>query len=361
MIKEQVKKDKTRIKPTIRRSDVTRFSDLSDDVFEALCCDLHGRQKGIATCRLFGQKGQADKGVDHIAHREAGDGKDVGQSKCYQEFSESDLQKAVAPFFQHLAFWKEQDVRRYILFVACEPDRTQIHMEEEKQQKRFKAEGIVFELWSGRDIEKYLRVHRDLVEKYIESKEIQDRLCGSREPSLVFSEQHRALQLNFEAVSIQRTGLADALSESTRQLVEKLRETFRRGRRREALQGIRTLFDESQDKWLSLSVSTRGQILRTTALYTLNVEDDQEAAAQLADRAKQEDPDGDDATVRAAIAYKKGGNQAIEEAISLARASHSVEALNFQGSLLIELGRYEDALRLFDDSPLSLEENSEMY
>ena len=318
------KKGRDRIRPTVRRSDVTPFYDLSDDEFERLCCDLHGKQKGISTCNLFGLRRQVQKGVDHIADRESGDGKEVGQSKCYAVFDIGDLKTAVEPFFEHLTYWKEQDVRRYILFVACDVKRTQVYEEKGNQQKRFKAEGILFELWSGRDIEKYLRPHRDLVEKYIGSREIQDKICGSREPTIVFTEQYRTLQLNYEAVSAQRMVLADAFSEAKLQLVEELRETFRRGKRLEALQGMRRLFEESQDNWLSLNPSARGQILRIMALYTLNVEEDQENALGLIDRARQENPEGDDAVLQAVLAYKRGDKQAIEDALELAQSSNEL-------------------------------------
>lgn len=358
---KRVKESKGRIKPTIRRSDVTRFYDLSDDEFERLCRDLHGKQKGISTCNLFGLRRQVQKGVDHIADRESGDGKEVGQSKCYTVFGTGDLKSAVEPFFTHLTYWKEQNVRRYILFVACDVERTQVHEEKENQRKRFKAEGILFELWSGRDIERHLQPHRDLVEKYIDSREIQDKICGSREPTIVLTEQYRTLELNYEAVSTQRTVLADAFSEAKLQLVEDLRETFRRGKRIDAMQGMRRLFEESQDNWLSLNAFARGQILRIMALYTLNVEGDKENALVLIERARQENPEGDDAVLRAVLIYKRGDKKMIENALEIAQSSNSVEALNFQGSLLIELDRYEDTLNLLDNSPLSAKGNSETY
>src|SRR3989304_3773183 len=153
---------KGNIQPTIMRSDTQRWCDLSDDEFERLCCDLHGIQKEIATCQLYGPRGQRDKGVDHIALRKRGNGKEVGQAKCCKEFKGTHLKKAVEPFFNHIDYWKKQGVRRYILFVACDIQRTQIHEDKKTQSKRFKDEGMDFELWSGREIERELAPHRNI-------------------------------------------------------------------------------------------------------------------------------------------------------------------------------------------------------
>jgi tetratricopeptide (TPR) repeat protein len=357
---KKAKNNGRKIRPPIRSSDVTAFYDLPEDEFERLCCDLHAKQENIVTCKLHGVRGQRDKGVDHLADRESGDGKEVGQSKCYEEFTEKDLKNAVDPFFKHLSFWKVWDVRKYILFVASEIQRTEVHAEKENQRKRFEAEGIVFQLWSGRDIDNNLSPHRDLVEKYFpHSKEIQDKICGSREPTTIMAERYRALELNLEAVSSQRTELADALSQAKHELIEQLRETYRCGQRGEALEGLRKLFFASQDKWSHIDRSTRGHMLRIMAMYTLSVENNLKEAIDLANRAKQEDPDGDDAILQAVIAHEKGGRAGIEEALSLARSSTSEEAFNLRGSLLIELGRHKDALRLFDESSLNQAENVE--
>ncbi|MCK5508950.1 MAG: hypothetical protein KAI50_10580 [Desulfobacterales bacterium] len=145
---------KGNIRPTIRRSDTQNWCDLNIDDFERLCCDLHGEQKEVATCQLYGLRRQEEKGVDHVAQRKGGNGKEVGQSKRYKNFSERNLGKAVKPFFDHIEHWKKQEVRRYILFVACDIQRTQVHEEKEVQRNRFKDEGIDFELWSGRDIQR---------------------------------------------------------------------------------------------------------------------------------------------------------------------------------------------------------------
>jgi hypothetical protein len=132
---------KGNMRPTIRRSDTQRWCELGEYKFEQLCCDLHGVQKEIATCQLHGTRGQREKGVDHIAQRKRGNGKEVGQAKCNEEFNEKKLKNAVKPFFDHIEHWKKQEVRRYILFVACDIQRTQVHEEKEVQRNRFKDEG----------------------------------------------------------------------------------------------------------------------------------------------------------------------------------------------------------------------------
>jgi hypothetical protein len=347
---------KGNIRPTIRRSDTTELFKLSDDDFERLCCDLHGVQKEVATCQLHGTRGQRDKGVDHIAQRKGGNGKEVGQSKCNEEFNEKKLKDAVEPFFDHIEHWKKQEVKRYILFVACDIQRTQVHEEKEVQRNRFKDEGINFELWSGRDIQRELGPYRNIVERYVDSKEIVDVVCGTAHPNVPSIKSLQKLQFDLEAISAQRMELADELSKSKLEKLEDFREQYRQGKHRYALDGIHGIYNESQEKWKLLDKFARGQILRILALYVLNVENDVEKATEIAAKAKRNDPEGDDTILQAMLVYHRDGPEA---ALPVIGASSTLDAINLRASLLFELGKFADIVKLLNTLPKDIKANAE--
>ena len=347
---------KGNMRPTIRRNDTQKWYDLSDDNFEQLCCDLHGIQKEIVTCQLHGTRGQRDKGVDHIAQRKGGNGKEVGQSKCYKNFWEKDLEDAVKPFLDHIEHWKKQEVRRYILFVACDIQRTQVHEEKEIQRNRFKDEGICFELWSGRDIQRELCPYRNIVERYVDSREIVDTVCGAPQADVTSIESLRRLEFDFEAISVQRLQLADALSKSKLERLEDFREQYRQGKHRYALDGIRGIYNESQEKWQLLDGFARGQILRILSLYILNVENDVEKATEIAAKARENDPEGDDTILQAMLVYHRDGPEA---ALPVIGASSALDAINLRASLLFELGKINDVLEFLSTLPHDIKPNAE--
>jgi hypothetical protein len=347
---------KGNMRPTTIRSNTQNWYELGEYRFEQLCRDLHGVQKEIATCQLYGTRGQNDKGVDHLAQRKEGNGKEVGQSKCYKDFTEKNLEDAVKSFFDYIDYWKKQEVKRYILFVACDIQRTQVHEEKEVQRKRFKDEGIDFELWSGGDIQRELGPYRNIVERYVDSREIVDIVCGTLQPDVPSIESLRRLDLDFEAISAQRLQLADALSKSNLERLEDLREQYRLGKRRYALEGIYGLYNKSQGEWELLDNFTRGQILRILALYILNVENDVEKATEIAAKAKENEPEGDDTILQAMLVYHRDGPDA---ALPIIGQDLTLDAINLRASLLFELNKFSDLLKLLNTLPDDIKPNAE--
>src|SRR5688572_107765 len=72
--------------PRMDRSSSPPFHELDEYTFQNLCCDLHARQPAIATCDVYGTRGQRQRGIDLLAHRHGSMGKKVGQCKCYDDF-----------------------------------------------------------------------------------------------------------------------------------------------------------------------------------------------------------------------------------------------------------------------------------
>ena len=54
-----------------------------------LCRDLLDAEPDIATCEIYGERGQRQDGIDLRAYRKESNGIVVGQYKCYQDFPHS--------------------------------------------------------------------------------------------------------------------------------------------------------------------------------------------------------------------------------------------------------------------------------
>jgi hypothetical protein len=107
------------MRPRMNPSLNPTFYELDADKFQYLCCDVFARQSGIATCDVYGTRGQKQRGIDLLARRIGGDGIEVGQCKCYTDFPPAKIRQASDEFFKHLEYWRQQNVRRFTLFVAC--------------------------------------------------------------------------------------------------------------------------------------------------------------------------------------------------------------------------------------------------
>jgi len=135
------------------------FHELDEYTFQNLCCELHGKQPWIATCDVYGTRGQSQRGIDLLAHRRGSMEKEVGQCKRYGSFPAAEIRKASAEFLKHLEYWQQQQVKRFILFVACDLDLTQQQDEVYKQRDDFVKYGIEYEAWSVRTLKLKLAPH----------------------------------------------------------------------------------------------------------------------------------------------------------------------------------------------------------
>jgi hypothetical protein len=83
------------------------FHQLDEYTFQRLCCELHARQLGIATCAVYGTRGQRQRGIDLLAHRRGSTEKEIGQCKCYEDFPPAEIRKASEEFLEHLEYWQQ--------------------------------------------------------------------------------------------------------------------------------------------------------------------------------------------------------------------------------------------------------------
>lgn len=344
--------------PNINASESPPFHKLDEYTFQNLCCELHGRQPGIATCNVYGTRGHMQRGIDLLAHRRGNMEKEVGQCKCYDDFPPAEIRKASAEFLKHLEYWQQQHVKRFILFVACDLDRTQQQDEICKQKEQFAKYGIDYEAWSAKTLRLMLAPYRDIVERHIRIPHWVENICGGEiHSSLVSTGEPTDAQsilrtMAFVGSKVER--LASGFSKAIAEKLEEIRESYREGRVREAYIHLHKL--REQEYWDILEQSLRGRILRTLAAYVLNIEGDVSKAHALANGAHNIDPAADDTILRTLLKYHTEG---AESALLEIGASNTLDVYNLKIGLLLELGRIDDLLATMERFPEGIAPNAE--
>jgi hypothetical protein len=334
------------------------FHELDAYTFQNLCRELHGRQPGITTCDVYGTQGQSQRGIDLLAHRRASMEKEVGQCKCYNDFPPAEIRKASEEFLEHLGYWQQQQVKRFILFVACDLDRTQQQDEICKQKQCFEKYGVEYEAWSASTLRLNLAPHRDIVERHLPTPYWVENICGSeiRSSSVPTGQPTEAPSIlrTMAFVGSQVELLASGLSKGIAEKLEEIRERYREGRTREAYTHLQKLREEGY--WGILEQSLRGRILRTLAAYVLNIERDESKARALTDEARRIDPTGDDTILRTLLKYHLEG---AESALLEIGVANSLDVVNLKIALLLDLSRADCILAVIEAFPEGLNPNAE--
>lgn len=76
------------------------FHRLDEYIFQDLCRDLFNAEASVAACEVYGTRGQAQFGIDLLAHRADGDGIEVGQCKGYEHFTPAQIVKVRQEFLK---------------------------------------------------------------------------------------------------------------------------------------------------------------------------------------------------------------------------------------------------------------------
>lgn len=178
------------------------FYELDEYAFQDLCCDLLLEQPRIATCDVYGTRGQQQDGIDLLAHCDDGISTEVGQCKCYKDFPPRKIIDASDEFFQHINYWLNKKVRRFILFVGCDLTQTQRQKQIEIEKQRFAYFNIQYEVWSASTIRQRLAPHPEIVHRYLRSQEWVEKICGRvPQPYPQLAENSKATELTFGVIS----------------------------------------------------------------------------------------------------------------------------------------------------------------
>lgn len=321
---------------------------LGEYTFQELCRDLFDGEPEIATCEIYGIRGEKQDGIDLLAHRRNSDGIEVGQCKCYADFPPLKIREASQDFFDHWARWSTEDVRRFILFVACDMSSRPRQDEIAAQKQRFAEHGIIYEVWSVATIVNRLRPHRGIVAHYFTPPDHWvSVICGETQSvASVLSVASKPASGILPAILGQQIEqLAALLSTETERGLANMQQAAREGRPQEALAWIEEIRNV-QERWLVLAPDIKARLLRFAASLLLTRNGDAVQATAYADEARALMPDHDDRPLRALIA---AATVSPEAALDIVSGVHEVEHRLVHAMLLLDLGRGEACRALLDD------------
>ena len=323
----------------MRRGIPPRFFEMSEYDFQDFCCELFEQEPRIASCEVYGKRGETQKGVDLFARTSSGGVTEVGQCKCTHRFPPAEIRKATSAFLAHWDFWAAQQVRRFILFVAC--DLNSAHQQDEItcQQKLFFEKGIRYEAWSARRIAKQLKPRREIANEYFDA-DVVDRLCGrlsvSSPPP---SPAHLAIV--DEALARQLESMTSLVSRAVSTELEAIRSVYREGRAGEALRRLESLLGEP-----SLPAAVRSELLVLAARAELDRQGP-DAARKLLARVPKALPSA--ARLTALVEYRATGLP--DHALALLSPLNDLASRQLAAAVLLEVGRLAAAASVLHELP----------
>jgi hypothetical protein len=317
------------------RGELPRLYELDPLRFQELCRDLYQAEPEIATAEVFGVPGQLQRGVDIVATPRQDPGICVGQCKCIEpdSLTVAAVRQASQDFLDHLAYWQERGVRRFILFVAPDASRTEIQEEYLRQRESFRQLGITYELWGAGTIQNKLRPQPGITATYL-GDYWRDILCGTGASG--FPRESIVIDGILRA---QLDTLAEYVSTAAEAEVEALRLAWRQGRRSEAITGLAALHEPG--RWQTFSPPLKSTVLRFESQLALE-QDDLARAKPLADEAALLDPT---ASVRLQALIARAEHDR-ERALSLLQTASDKEALTLRAALLMESGQVSEGLTI---------------
>jgi len=146
--------------PVMGKLDELPFTSLTWENFERLQLRMMRDVEGLRDAQLYGDRGQAQLGLDIVALAPDGDGVAL-QSKDYKRFYKSNLTAAIKKFRDTK---RPFEVKRLILGVACAVKSTGAVEELAVQRKALYP--IVLDLWDAQELSMLLRDRPEVVIEY---------------------------------------------------------------------------------------------------------------------------------------------------------------------------------------------------
>ncbi|NTX60376.1 hypothetical protein HUA74_06860 [Myxococcus sp. CA051A] len=148
--------------PTVTREQTLPFGSLPWEIFERLCFRLAHRGGDVEDGRIYGERGQAQEGIDLYVRRTTGS-YETWQCKRYQEFTATELAAAVTKFLD--GDWAKRS-KVFKLAVSASLNRSELAEEVERQRVRCNASNITFEPLDRNSLSDILKEHPDLVDDF---------------------------------------------------------------------------------------------------------------------------------------------------------------------------------------------------
>lgn len=321
-----------------------RLWELDDTQFEYICRDVLEKAPEIRRAEKFGHNGQTQWGVDILARRK--DGKlSLGSCKNYRAFSRDNLEDAIEEFWQHRARWKRRDAVAFILYIGCSKEDTKLQEQLLSYFQDFELEGLHLELWDNRDITDALREHQDIGRKHLDER-IQADLYGSSADPGVSSPSRSSGNLAI-AGGLQESIALEFNAEVERE-IPSVRKMARMGRWNCALVEVEQRI--ASPRWAVLDHTIRSKVLILSAGLHIDAKNDLVGARNRIRLAREADPLGNFQVVESVIALRE---DRYEDALKILEIPESTDAWNIRISILINLGKNDEALEIIKQPPFT--------
>lgn len=147
-------------RPPVRpKAQLLPFGELDPSEFERLCLALAREDGDPDACRLYGERGQAQKGIDLYARLRNGSYATY-QCKRYEKVLDSDIRNAVAKFREGDWLAKSE---RFVFCTSHPTVRTDQNDEIELQTGILRADGVAFEVWDAEELSRRLKTRPQVV------------------------------------------------------------------------------------------------------------------------------------------------------------------------------------------------------
>jgi hypothetical protein len=153
------------VPPTVTREQVLPLGSLSWESFERLCFRLAHRGGDVEDTRIYGERGQAQEGIDLYVRRATGD-YETWQCKRYQKIKAVDIDNAVTKFLD--GDWAGR-TKLFRLAVAPSLNATELTEEIEKQRTRCETVNVKFEPLDQDRLSQMLKDYPELVDDFFGS------------------------------------------------------------------------------------------------------------------------------------------------------------------------------------------------
>lgn len=311
--------------PPARPGRVPNFNELGDEAFEDLCRDLVQEEPIVETADRYGTRGQSEHGIDILI--QCKDGSLVtGQCKSHKRCTESLIRTACDEFLAHADHWRTAGARVFVLFLAADTRRRQMHAERLVQRQRLRQAGFEFVVWSGAVLVAKLRKQRQIVRHYMPW--LEPYICGP--------ETQIELHASRQAATIQV--LAGQLAERAESDHDEFRRLWQDGHPTEALAKLRK-FRAEPDSWHLVPPATKAKLLRLEGRLVLTSGKIVEAK-QLAAEADQLHAHGG-GRLRAMIAQAEGR---LTDAIDVLGSDTDPDSQALKAAIQIQARRIDEAL-----------------
>ena len=326
---------------------VPPFHELGEDAFEDLCRELVQEEEGIDNADRYGTRGQRQFGVDLLIDRTDGS-LWVGQCKSHKECDAALIRKACDTFLKHADYWSGKGVTKFLLFLAADTRRRELHDERLCQRVRLRDHGFSFSVWSAAALKSKLRKHRRIVHHFLPY--LVDFICGPSDPFDIASTPQTLKLLSMGSQYGERV---------TGEHIDLLR-LWREGHPKEALRKLHvaraetsllgTLLPRTEAKLVHLEgrlLVAAGDVAGAKRLVTSSPKSDVSGNARLVAMIAQAEDRLDDAivaleghddpdsrTLRAAIHLQKGQDTAAATVLSQLENhpdAHRLRAIMFAG------------------------------